>query len=428
MSKTSPSAVEASSSAVSRKPKFTVKFLDSLRPKEKRYNVMDSDTRGLGICVFPSGAKSFYHVRKVQGWPERTTLGIFPEYSLDLARGKASEINGRLAKWKGDDYEGANPVKKPRKIPSLGDVLDHYVENHLRPNAKNPDHAVWYAKWQFDKYLASWRNRPLSTINREQVRERHEEIRKAHGGVTANRTITFLRTLFAHAIHPDVNLWSGTNPAKDPKKFLAVEEPRDRTLQAGGEARTFFAQLSKEKNLDMRDVILLAVFTGQRRGSVLKMKWEDLDLRKGLWTVTERKSRKKDVTNVLVIPLVEEAAQVLRRRPRVDDSPYVFPGRKKRTALTTIKKPWKAFIERTGITDLVFHDLRRSMATAEGDTGASTEVIQKTLGHVQNSEATRIYDRSDRRPAVRSSMRKATKHILKGGKASIKKLLAVRRG
>ena len=410
------------------KENFTKKFLESLRPREKRYNVLDSDTRGLGICVFPSGAKSFYHVRKVQGWPRRTTLGQFPEFSLEDARGKAATLNGKLARWKADDYEGPNPISKPKKVPSLGDVLDHYVENHLRPNAKNPDHAVWYARWQFDRYLASWRNRPLSTIQRSDVRERHAEIAKAHGGVTANRTITFLRTLFAHAIHPDIALWNGINPAKDPQKFLAVETGRERTLEPGAESRKFFEELRKEPSLDLRDAILLALFTGQRRGSILRMRWQDLDLRKGLWTVTTFKGRRRrngEQPKPHIVPLTDEATAVLKRRPRVDDSEWVFVGRK--GALTTLKKPWGEFIERTGITDLTFHDLRRSLATAEGETGASTEVIQKTLGHVEDSVATKIYDRSDRRVAVRYAMRKATRSILSSGKANLKKLLAAPR-
>jgi len=411
------------------KTNFTVKYLESLRPKEKRYNVLDADTRGLGICVFPSGAKSFYHVRKVQGWPQRTTLGVFPEFTLDLARGKASELNGKLAKWKGDGYEGSNPIRKPKKVPTLGEVLAHYIENHLKANAKNPDHAVWYATWQFDAYVASWRNRPLPTITRENVRELHAQIAADHGGVTANRAITFIRALVGHAIHPDIALWNGTNPCKDPKKFLADESARERTLKRP-EFPAFFQELSKEPNPDLRDAVLLAVFTGQRRGSILKMRWSDLDLRKGLWTVTTFKGRKKN-TEPHIVPLIDEAIALLERRPRVDGSDWVFVGRKtldgQSTSLTTLKKPWAAFIKRTGITDLTFHDLRRSLATIEGDTGASTEVIQKTLGHVQNSAATKIYDRSDRRPAVRAAMKKAARKMLAAGKISTAKLLAAPR-
>ena len=104
---------------------------------------------------------------------------------------------------------------------------------------------------------------------------------------------------------------------------------------------------------------------------------------------------------------------LLKRRPRLDEE-WVFPGRK--SALTTIKKPWQQFIKRTGIEGLTFHDLRRSLATAEGDTGATKEVIQQTLGHTEDSTATKIYDRSDRRQEVRAALKEATRPMLRAAK------------
>jgi integrase len=410
------------------KQNFTKSYIESLKPEPKRYNVLDAEVRGLGIQVQPSGAKSFFHCRKVQGWPARTSLGLYPEFTLDLARGKAASLNAALARWKSDDYAGANPVVRAKKVPTLGDVLEHYVEHHLKANAKNPDHAVSYARWQFDRYLASWRNRPLGSLRRDNVRELHAEIAKDHGGVTANRTVTFLRTIINHAIHPDVALWDGVNVAKDPRKFLAVETGRDRTLKKT-EFPAFLRELAKEPHPDLRDAVLLALFTGQRAGSLLKMKWSELDLRRGLWTVTTFKGKKKSKTGKVpaahIVPLIDEALAVLRRRPRVDGSEWVFVGRK--GALTTLKRPWSAFLKRTGVADFVFHDLRRTLATEEGESGASSEVIQKTLGHVENSEATRIYDRSDRRAAVRSAMTKATRSMLDAGKVSAKRLLSAPR-
>ena len=59
-----------------------------------------------------------------------------------------------------------------------------------------------------------------------------------------------------------------------------------------------------------------------------------------------------------------------------------------------------------------------------GQTGASTEVIQKALGHEQASAATKIYDRADRRDDVREAMAAAIGNLLKVGKTSRQKLLS----
>jgi integrase len=398
------------------KTNFSIKVIAKFAPGEKRRNIFDSHTPGLGVEIHPSGRKTFFHLRKVQKYPQRTTIGTFPEMTVEQARGKASELNGKLAKWKSDDYAGPNPVERPRKVSNLGEVLDHYVDHHLAPNAKNPVHAVKYSKWQFDTYLSSWRNRPLGTIRREHVRELHAGIVAANGGVTANRTITFLRTLINHAIHPDVALWDGANPCAKPKKFLASETSRERVIQRE-EAPRFFKALANEPHRNLRDVLLLALTTGARRGTIFTMQWSQLDWERALWIIPNPKGRKGRGSHI--VPLTKLALSVLRSRPRINE--WVFPGRTGH--LTTVKKPWKAFIQRTGIRDLHLHDLRRSLATAEGETGASTEVIQKTLGHTEDSAATHIYDRSDRRDEVRVAMNAAMQAMLAAGKTSKRKLL-----
>jgi integrase len=395
---------------------FTKKTLEKLSAHELRYSVFDDDVSGLGLAIYPSGQKTFFHLKKVQGWPQRTTIGSFPDLSVEQARGKASELNGKLSMWKSNDYEGQNPIERPKKASTLGEVLVHYIDHHLKGNAKNAAYAVKYANWQFDAYLAPLRNRPLGTIRREHVRELHAGIATGHGGVTANRTITFLRTLFNHAIDPDVALWDGANPCAKPKKFLAHEQSRNRTIQRF-EAPQFFKELAREPHRDLRDFLLLALSTAARRGTILAMRWDQFDWKRELWIIPSPKGKKGKESHI--VPLTKLALSVLKERPRTNE--WVFPGRAGH--LKTIKKPWKQFMERTGIQDLRIHDMRRSIATAEGETGASTEVIQKTLGHEESSAATKIYDRSDRRDEVRAAMDAAVNAMLLAGKTSNRKLL-----
>jgi integrase len=401
---------------------FTKKTLEKLPATERRYNVFDEDVSGLGISVHPSGRKTFFHLKKVQGWPRRATIGPFPDLSVEQARGRASELNGKFSTWKSTNYEGQSPLKPRAKIPTLGEVLTDYTEKHLRPNAKNGERAVEYANWQFDRYLASWRNRPLSTITRAEVKNKHSEIGGAHGQVSANRLVTFIRALFGYALHPDVALWEGgVNPARDPKKFLFAESSRERTIQRE-EAPKFFKELAIEPHRNLRDAILLALSTGARRGTIVAMQWNQIDWGHALWTIPNPKGKKKN-HKPHIVPLTKLALTILKSRPRVAGSEYVFPGRKEGSHLVTLNKPWAKFLERTGIDDLTFHDLRRTLATQQGDTGAPVELIQKTLGHVESSEATRIYDRSERRDDVRDAMTVAMDALIVAGKVSRRKLL-----
>jgi integrase len=147
-----------------------------------------------------------------------------------------------------------------------------------------------------------------------------------------------------------------------------------------------------------------------------------VDWERKLWIIPNPKGKKGREAHIL--PLPKLALSILQARPRTTE--WVFHGKKGH--LTTVKKPWKKFLECTGIHDLCIHDLRRTLATHEGDTGASTEVIQKTLGHEESRAATKIYDRSDRRDEVRGAMDAAIGAMLTAGKTSKRKLLAARSG
>jgi len=345
---------------------------------------------GLGISVYPSGQKTFFHLKKVQGWPQRTTIGPFPDLSVENARGNASGLNQKFSTWKANNYQGPGPREKRSRVPTLGEVLEHYCEQHLRSNAKNAAAAIKYARWQLDFYLASWRNRPLSSITRKDVRDKHAEIGASHGHVSANRVATFVRRLFNHAIHPDIALWEGANPARNPKKFLFHEESRERTI-GRGEAPEFFKQLANEPHRDLRDFILLALSIGARRGSILAMRWDQIDWQRGLWEIPNPKSRKKNA-KPHILPLTKFAVAVLKGRAKGGE--WVFPGKikdshlpgkTKNSHLTTVKKPWGKFLKRTGIGNLRIHDLRRTLATQRAILARAPSSSKKLLATLRTA-------------------------------------------
>jgi hypothetical protein len=51
----------------------------------------DNKISGLGIMVFPSGTKTFFLYKRVNGRPEKTKLGRFPEMTPEGARAKGDK-------------------------------------------------------------------------------------------------------------------------------------------------------------------------------------------------------------------------------------------------------------------------------------------------------------------------------------------------
>ena len=388
------------------KTSFTVKTLERLPIREKRYNIFDSGTRGLGLAIYPSGQKTFFHLKKVQGWPRRTTLGVFPDMSIESARGKAAEINSKLSDWSRNDFEGPDPLRRPKGALTLEQLLTDYCERGLAKSkrCKDPTNTAKDAKWMFHKYLTSWRIHKLSQIRRSEVIALHLRLNEESGPYTANRVLQLLRAMFNWAIHPDSELWSGLNPAS--KIALFAEKERDRFLDGKELARLFTALRDKATSPDLRDYVNLSLWTGARKSDVLSMRWSDVTLDDNRWDVPDSKSGE------YAVPLTPEAIGILKKRQkaRADDNPWIFPSFGKEGHIVDLKGAWARLLKRAKITNLRQHDLRRTLGSWQATQGSSLLIIGKSLGH-KSLDATEVYSQLDLAP-VRSSMATATKAML----------------
>jgi integrase len=347
---------------------FTKKSLEALPVKAQRHQVWDDQIPGLGVIVFPSGVKSFYWYRRVRGKLIWRTIGSIHELSVEQARARAQEFNVENADWKSRRYEGTNPFSRAAKEPTLNDIIEDYCNKRLADHAKHPEKAAKAARWARDKYLSTLKNRRLSAIEKKDIADLHRSIGKAHGKVTANRMATLLKTLFNWA--RKAWAWEGHNPAQFVEKYR--ETARTRSLQ-GDERKVFIEALAAEHNRDLRDFLILAVFTGARAGDILSMRWQDIT--EAVWLIPDPKNRRP-----LEVHLVEEALNCLSERK--NDSVWVFPSKDSASGhLTTVKKGWKQFTKRTKLTGLTVHDLRRTHGTIMEEAGVPISVISKVLGH-----------------------------------------------
>ena len=381
---------------------FTKRSLEALSiPKKRRATFHDTQTPGLGLLIQPTGHKSFFWFRKVDGIPKWSTIGEFPALSVENARVKAGEFNASLAKWKSADYEGPSPFKQ-RDGVTFGELFDDYHSEYRSTQAKNPDRSLREERSQFDRYLKPWANKKMDSLRRDEFRDLHSEISKNNGRVIANRTIQLARRVVNWATSPDVEKWHGENPFKF---RLSKEKSRDRFAQPD-ELQRLFNVLAAETNVDVRDFILLALYTGQRRGNITAMRWSELSLTadgKRLWTIADPKNRETQV-----VPLMPEAVAVLtdRRKRVADSSAFVFPSTAKLGHIRDIKRGWKRVKKQAKLSNLTVHDLRRTLGSWMALSGVSLLVIGKALGH-KSLRATEVYARLQT-SAVHDAMSLAT--------------------
>ena len=381
---------------MSNKFKFTKRKIESLPPTEKTETYHDTETAGFKLTLSKAGTYTFIVYRKIKGKPERIKLGNFPAMTVEQGRKKANIVNASIA-------EGNNPndsKRADRAELTLKDLFTEYLENHAKQYKKS-----WRTdEMNYKNHLSHWDNKKLSHIDRVLVQSLHQKIGKAVGHYQANRILALVKVIFNRAI--EWGMFEKANPAQGIKHYK--EKSREQFLQAD-ELQSFFKSVAEEENTTIRDYVLISLLTGARRANVLAMQWDEINIQRREWLISETKNGDSHT-----LPLTNEALQILKDRKEESSSKFVFAGSGKTGHLVEPKKGWARIKKRAGIKDLRLHDLRRSLGSWQASTGTSLPIIGKTLAH-KNVATTLIYARLNNDP-VRESMEKATSAMLNAGK------------
>jgi integrase len=101
-------------------------------------------------------------------------------------------------------------------------------------------------------------------------------------------------------------------------------------------------------------------------------------------------ARRDTKTGVRNIHLPPPALAVLKGLPRVDDSPWCFPGaRDTSKPIGDLEAAWRTVRAAAGLKDVHIHDLRHSFASVAASSGDSLHIIGAVLGHTHTTTTQR---------------------------------------
>lgn len=345
--------------------KFTEQRIADLpKPSRGASYTYDSLAPSLTMRVTEAGVRSFVVVKKIHGKTQRITLGRFPGLRLDYARQSARRIAGELAQ--GNDPVALLKAARARKV-TLADLWPAYLA-HLKQ--RNRTWARDEERWKTAVSPALGR-KALLGIGRADCQALIDKIGANHP-ISANRVASFLSAFLNFAVRTDR---LQVNPAKGLIRFR--EEGRARIIKTD-ELQQLLGAIEAEGE-PWADAFNMLLFTGARRGSVAGMRWEDVDLPAGIWTIPAKIAKNKTATP---LPLTEPAIVLLEQRmKRRAGEPWVFPSIVGDGHLVGLPKAWARILKRAEITGLRIHDVRRSVGTALARTGASPHIIATGLGH-----------------------------------------------
>ncbi|MGE7662954.1 tyrosine-type recombinase/integrase [Peribacillus sp. NPDC097197] len=172
------------------------------------------------------------------------------------------------------------------------------------------------------------------------------------------------------------------------------------------EAKGFLKVCEAENCLAL---FLVALFTGMRRGEILALRWNNVDLEKGVIHVAEALARTKahglkpkevktahSERAIFLSPSLTEALTIHKQHQTDNPLDLVFPS-KKGTYVEprNLLRMYKSLTEKADVPYISFHNLRHTHATMLMRSGENPKVVCERLGHARVSITLDIYSHTN---------------------------------
>ncbi len=118
----------------------------------------------------------------------------------------------------------------------------------------------------------------------------------------------------------------------------------------------------------LKPILICAVFTGLRKGNILRLDWSEVKLAHRRIDVRVKGNKEHQARIPAQLMAALSTTPVDQRKGRVFDT-------------TNFEKRWRATVKAAKITDLRFHDLRHTFASWARQNGADIAAVKEALGH-----------------------------------------------
>ena len=390
--------------------------------KEKRYKKSCGD--GLSVVVEPvkgKSGKSF--VGRMRFPPSRkgkevnVRVGVYGKGNGKISLKKAKTEWERLRSWSRENNRNPNDLIKDEKrtlilsssdqsneVNKLGQVVDLYFElSTNRPSTKKDD------RYKFDNqilpelgketpiHFLGWDYRYEGRTGRQAILSVVEKIERRGSKNQARKVMAKMKVFFDFAIERGL-LKRNQNPAIAAKSVGSGHTPKNNPALSWDEVPQLLVDLNENK-ANGSEVVISAikfdVMTFVRVGSLVPMKWEELDYENDLWIIPA--DRMKGGKEHLV-PLTDPIKHLLDRLEKINgDEEYVFKSFRSRSKPHIDESALNQLLKRLGYGGKqTAHGLRQLPTVAGVDIlKFPYEVISRQLAHAQGNKIRQAYDRSE---------------------------------
>jgi integrase len=297
-------------------------------PEKARLRLADKD--GMYLEVSPTGSKRWFWKYRAGGKEFRMALGSYPNVSLADARSKRKKAGDQKA-------EGVDPIQA-RKAAKLGGALGGGLTLEAVGRQWLDLHRL---TWSESHYVRERRNlekdlfpymgaRKIDTLKPIDLLAAIKRVEDRGVSDVPHRVLLTARGVWQYAVatgRAERDITGDIKKAIKPsikKNHPAITDPAEL-------AELLRASMAYRGGPVMRVALRMAVLLFQRPGNLRTMRWADVDLESGLWSIPsedmKRTKEQKINGQPHVVPLPRQAVAMLEDlRPLTGGGEYVFPG------------------------------------------------------------------------------------------------------
>ena len=347
--------------------RLTKSAIDALPTPKSDTVYWDAGFPGFGVKVTPKGRKVFIVLYRTAGAGSKLrkyTVGPYGHVTLHQARVAAQKVFA--AKLEGRDLAAEKRESKRRVVADrVEDLLENFIAQYLVQNRS----AGEIARLLRREVGMAWNGKSIHEISKRDVVEVISAIEQRGAPIAANKTLKSIKTFLRWCVGRAVIDQSPAEGVPLPAKEVA----RDRVLDDQELAQVILA--ARKMGGPYGGIVELLALTGQRRGEVAGLTWQELNLEQRVWTIP--KSRTKNA-KAHVVHLSEQSMAALRRADQRGSFVFSLLGTKPFQEFNRAKS---LLDQLSGVREWRLHDLRRTSVSGMARLGVAPHVADKILNH-----------------------------------------------
>lgn len=203
---------------------------------------------------------------------------------------------------------------------------------------------------------------------------------------TVNRELQMLSTIFSLAISHKL---TDTNPCQE---VDLLEENNNRTRYLLDEEQPLLLGQCKGERAHLRQLVIVAIGTGMRKGDQPNLLWEKVDFQRNLIYVPNSKTGRD-----YPVPMNKDVQVVMLELRKTDShAEHVFINPRTGKPYTDVKRAFVRACKDAGILGLHWHDLRHTFGTRMAEAGYSEATIAQLMGHCDTKNTRRYTHATDK--------------------------------